>query len=251
MDQDCGKLPIELTTPKPFTDFVEHILQGAEEKGNYTVKFGEFKDKKSLLFQVFQKDILTNFFYQAEFTLDDFQKISKGFKICESVGEILELMKEIFNSKKAKIKTEKGKETIIILLKIFLLGGNEQEIQLELSKKSFTINEINNELCNKVNILEKELKDIKNENLNNLEKINSLEKIINSQKNEIQELKQWKENYDNELKQIIKNKEQKQLENKIMNKIDSVIIKNENEIEFLEKRLKNDDPILMKKKNNL
>ena len=73
-----------------------------------------------------------------------------------------------------------------------------------------------------------------------------MEKIINIQKSEIQELKQWKEKYELELKQILKIKEKEQTEEQLKKKINSVIIKDIKELDFLEKRLKS-DPMLMKK----
>ena len=239
MDEPSGKLPIESNTPTPLLNALEYDLKDSDNSDDYNVKIAE-SNKKSLIFQVFTKDHLSNYCYQVDYSLEDFQKLSKGFKMCESIDEILEIVKEIFNSKKAQIKIEKGKNKVIILLYIILLGGKEQEIQIELNQKNLDLNEINKELCNKVNILESDIKVIKKENINNIEKINNLEK-------EIKELKQWKEKYDSELQQLIKSKIQKANDNEFMKKIDSVIIKEKKEIEFLENRLKNNDPILMKK----
>ena len=163
MDESCGKLPFELNTPKTLINASEYILSDEEGKNTYSIQFGRYKDDKSLTFQVFQKDIITNFCYQADYTLDYFQKLSKGFKMCESVDEILEIIIEIFASKKARIKTDKENKTIAIIITIFLLGGKEQEIELKVCQKISDINEINKELCNKVNILQKEIDNIKNE----------------------------------------------------------------------------------------
>ena len=138
-------------------------------------------------------------------------------------------MREIFSSKKASIKNEKEKKNIIIILKISLLGGKEQEIKLNLTQKSLDLNEINVELFAKLNLMEK--------------KIKYLENIISNQKNEINELKQWKESYKNEIEQIIENKK----DEKSLKIIDSKIIKKKEEIDFLEKRLKTDDPLLQKR----
>ena len=67
--------------------------------------------------------------------------------------------------------------------------------------------------------------------------------INSNQKNEINELKQWKESYKNEIEQIIENKK----DEKSLKIIDSKIIKKKEEIDFLEKRLKKDEPILQKR----
>ena len=134
-------------------------------------------------------------------------------------------MREIFSSKKINIKNVKEKKNIIIILKISLLGGKEQEIKLNLIQKNSDMNEINIELCNKLNFLEKNMKEMKD---NFSEKINYLENIISNQKNEINELKKWKENYDNEIRQIIKNKKDKES----LKNIDSKIIKNKKKLIF-------------------
>ena len=75
------------------------------------------------------------------------------------------------------------------------------------------------------------------------EKINNLEKIITEQKNEIQELKEWKTKYDKEIERIMQTKEDEES----MKKIDSKIIKEKKELDFLEERLKRNDPLLMKR----
>ena len=97
----------ENINPSEFTLFEE------EEKENYLVKFGENNNKK-IFFQTYQKDHVSNYYYQSEYSIDDFQNMSKGFKSCDNVNEILETMKEIFSSKKASIKNEKEKKILLL-----------------------------------------------------------------------------------------------------------------------------------------
>ena len=99
-------------------------------------------------------------------------------------------------------------------------------------KKESNTNTVNIELCNKVNALEKQIEEMKNE----MEKIKNLER-------EIQELKEWKAKYDEEIQRTIKKKKDEE----ITKKIDSKIIKEKKELDFLEERLKRNDPLLMKK----
>ena len=63
------------------------------------------------------------------------------------------------------------------------------------------------------------------------------------QKNEIEELKKWKNKYSKEIEQIQVIKKN----NISLEKIDSKIINKIEELNFLEKRLKKNDEILMKK----
>ena len=73
----------------------------------------------------------------------------------ETIKEVYEVLKEIINSKKARIIKENI--NFFLVLNISLLGGKEQEIKLVLEQKNFDLNEINLKLCNKVNCLEKKL----------------------------------------------------------------------------------------------
>lgn len=171
---------------------------------------------------------MVNYFFETEKNFNDFQSLSKGFKMCDSLDEIYEAIQEIFESKKFYIKKGQENNNIFLFLKISLLGGKIQEIQLELKKKESNTNEINVEVCNKVNALEKEIVEIKKENLlfkekvnNDLAKINNLEEVILKQKNEIEKLKEWKEKYDKEIQKTI----QKEKDKEALKKIDSKIIK--------------------------
>ena len=142
----------------------EFILLEEEENENYLIKFGENNNKK-IFIQAYQKDHVSNYYYQSEYTIDDFQNMSKGFKMCDNINEILEIMNEIYTSKKANIKNEKEKKRINIFLKISLWGGKEQEIKLNLNQKTSDVNDINIEICTKLNLLEKEIKILKDEKI--------------------------------------------------------------------------------------
>ena len=71
-----------------------------------------------------------------------------------------------------------------------------------------------------------------------------MKNIINVQSQQIKELNDWKNQYSLEIEkiQIIKNNAN------IFKKIDSKIITNKKELDFIENRLYNDDKILKEKK---
>ena len=163
--------------------------------------------------------------------------------MCDTINEIYKVIQEIFESKKVYIKKEKLSDTLYLILRISLLGGQEQEIKIELRKKIINIYEINIELCNKVNILEKEVKQIKNENMNLKKILEQINDLMNVQKKEIDELKKWKAKYDTDIENI----ELKKRDDEIMKKINTKIFKEKKEIDFLEKRLKRDEPMLKNK----
>ena len=188
--------PNDLSTPgkelESFSNMKEYNISDSEEKENYLIKLGEKKNKESIIIQAHQKDQLVNYFFQTEKNLDDFQKLSKGFKMCETLDEIYEVITEIFDSKNFYVKRDKEKDNILLFLKISLLGGKIQEIQLELGKKETNSDKINKDICNKINALEKQIEEMKKENLlfkekmsKDLEKMNNLEILINQMKEKI------------------------------------------------------------------
>lgn len=154
--------PKDLLLPTPgknlesFSNIKEYNILESEEKENYIIKLGK-KNKENIIIQAHQKNHLVNYFFETEKNFNDFQSLSKGFKMCDSLDEIYEAIQEIFESKKFYIKKDKENNNIFLFLKIYLLGGKIQEIQLELKKKESNTNEINVEVCNKVNALEKEI----------------------------------------------------------------------------------------------
>ena len=211
----------------------EFSLREENQNEIYLIKSGLTKNKTNLIIDAYPKDNFLNYFYHIELNFNEFQNLSKGFKMCESLEEIYEIFQELFEYKKAKI-TKEG-NNLIISLYIILLGGKEQKIDLILSQNNCNTNEINNELYNRVKYLEKEIKKLK-----------TIEKILFQQREEIEELKKWKNKYDCEIENISKIKSNEL----VLNNIDLKILKTKEEIEFLEKRLKNNDKILLDKKIN-
>ena len=57
--------------------------------------------------------------------------------MCDTINEIYKVIQEIFESKKVYIKKEKLSDTLYLILRISLLGGQEQEIKIELRKKNY------------------------------------------------------------------------------------------------------------------
>ena len=117
----------------------------------------------------------------------------------------------------------------------------------ELENEIILLKNDKNILLKRINNLEDLVKTQKNEfeKYKNLAdgKINNLEKASNEQKKEIENIKHWKNEFNLELREILIIKK-----NKItLNKIDSKIINTIEELEFLENRLKNNE--ILKKKN--
>ena len=162
-------------------------------------------------------------FYSGKFSLDELVKLSRGFKICEDIKEAYDAIVQIFENKKALINDIKDNE-ISIIIKVDLLGGKVQDVTLTLNKKKMNDNAIIEELVKKVNQLEEENKSLKKDIKDIKEKFNLFEKYFADEikyKKMIEELG-----------------------------IDSKIIKQKEDLEFLTKRLINNDENLKQKKIN-
>ena len=183
--------------------------------------------------------------YRIELTLNEFYQLSKGFKMFDNLDEILDALQNIFISKKVSIS--KKAYSLLIILKINYIGGKEQEINIELNRNSVS-KDIDDNIIKKLKLLEYKVNVQENE-INNLKtelrikngKITYLEKALKEQKEEI---KNRKDEYELELEQMQITKRNNITLN---NKIDSKIINEIRELEFLENRLKNNE--ILKKKN--
>ena len=215
-------------------------------KGNlvFIIKLGLTSDKINLVIE--GKENSSNFIYKIKLNYNDFQSLSKSFKICDTLDEIHEKISEIFNNNNANI-TFISQNYIHLSLKVFSFGGEIKEIKIEL-KRIINPNDTNNDLYNKIIYLENEIIEMKNkfENkiiyLNNV--INLQNEKINLQNRKITELNNWKNQYSKKIEkmQIIKYNET------FLKKINSKILKNKDELDFIESRLYNNDKLLLQKK---
>ena len=269
----AAKLPNEFnnkSSEEDYSDTNQYILLEPYESQKYSIKIN--KTETGILFEANQVKN-SNIIYSIELSLNDFYQLSKGFKMFDTLEEICDALQKIFISKKVSIM--KKSYSFFIILTINLIKKKEQEINIELNSNitnsgnndikmpNSKINELENEieqLKNDKNILLKrinnledlvkaqnnELEKYKNiaiEQKNIIERINNIEKASNEQKKEIEKIKNWKNEYDYEIQEIQSNKI-----NKItLSKIDSKIINKIEELEFLENRLKNNE--ILKKKN--
>ena len=161
-------------------------------------------------------------FYSSTFSLDTLAKLSRGFKICEDIKEAYNFIIQILEDKKASINNINENE-LSFIIKVNVLG-KEQDVTLTLNKKKMNDNAIIEELVKKVNQLEEENKSLKKDIKDIKEKFNLFEKYFADEikyKKMIEELG-----------------------------IDSKIVKQKEDLEFLTKRLINNDENLKNKKIN-
>ena len=166
-------------------------------------------------------DKVKGIFYSGKLSLDALVRLSRGFKICEDIKEAYDIIVLIFENEKASI-TNISENEISFIIKVDLPGGKVQDVTLTLNKKKMNDNVIIEELVKKVNQLEEENKSLKKDIKDIKEKFNLFEKYF------ADEIK---------YKKIIEELG-----------IDSKIIKQKEDLEFLTKRLINNDENLKQKK---
>ena len=183
---NAAKLPNEAykITEDDYSDTNQYLLLEPYENQKYSIKIN--KIETGILIQATQVHN-SNRLYKIELGLNDFYHLSKGFRMFDNLEEICDALQNIFISNKASII--KKDYTILIILIINLIGGKEQEINIELN--STTNDDENYDIKNKnlkINELENEIKEIKNDKNILLKKINILEDLVNNQNNELKNI---------------------------------------------------------------
>ena len=170
-------------------------------------------------------------YYQNHFYLDELMSLSKTFRFCDDISEALNIISKIFESKN-KYYISNEEDELILHLKINLPSGDEQEIELNLKKIESFENASKDELLEKIKILEEENKRLKEEismlKIDNIKKDKIIKSLTKNQNNNIQA-----EN--NNEKIIESNNEEEGLDENIL---DTDIIQTQEEINFIENRLK-------------
>jgi len=197
-----------------FTDTNIFKLLEPYENKYYSININ--KTEQNIKIEAYQVNTL-NSYYKVELNLNEFYQLSKGFKMCDNLDEICDLLINIFLSKKVSLL--KKSQNLFIILKVSLMCGKEQEINIELNSETKNDNYYTNNI--KFNQFENEIKELKNDKNTLLKKINELENKIVIQNKEI-------DNLENAIFEKINN-----LENKIFEKIYNLenIVNQNNKIE--------------------
>ena len=183
---NAAKLPNEAykITEDDYSDTNQYLLLEPYENQKYSIKIN--KIETCILIEATQV-LNSNRLYKIELGLNDFYQLSKGFKMFDNLEEICDALQNIFISNKASII--KKDYSIVIILTINLIGGKEQEINIELNSK--TNDEENYDIkynILKITELENEIKEIKNDKNLLLKKIKVLEDLVNNQNNELKNI---------------------------------------------------------------
>ena len=136
----------------------EYILK----KENRTFKIKTYLSSDITIESIELDKIKEDIFYSNTFSLDNLVKLSKGFKICEDITEAYDIIYDIFLNENASINNINDSE-ISLIFKVYLPGGKTEDVNFILNKKEITKNILIEELFDKVNQLEIENSDLKNE----------------------------------------------------------------------------------------
>ena len=136
---NATKLPKEYDKSFEFEvnnkDTDKFLLLEPNENINYSVSVN--KIEQYIIIEINQVDSL-NIYYKIKLNLNEFYQLSKSFKMYDNLDEIYNSLINIFISKKVSIL--KKDKIISKILKVSLMDGKEQEINIGLYS---AINKIN------------------------------------------------------------------------------------------------------------
>ena len=95
-------LSIKLESEKEIKNSIEYIILSNNKK--YQIKLGKLDDPPKIVFFVKEINILKQFSYKSEFSLTDLKKISKLFRIFDTIEEAFLNIDKLINSQKIEIK---------------------------------------------------------------------------------------------------------------------------------------------------
>ena len=223
--------------------------KGLEEKNSIQMKLNYSKLEYNITLSIIDNEKLLKieakllnsiqlFSYLGIFNLENMIKLNNFFKCFNNIQEVQDLI--IKGKEKNKIiitNNEERKELILTL--IFYSGFEEQKIDFNLERKFLEKEDLAQVLIEKIIILENENKELK-------EELNQFRDDYEKLKKEFEEVKKWKKKYEPNFEKLMEIKNNQEA----LKQIDSKIIKTKEELKIIENRIKNNDPIFMKKRIN-
>ena len=185
MENDCPKP----TTPKEnFQILKKYTLKSSlDNKKNYLLELGANNNEIKLKLNITNEFV--QYIYENKYILDDLIKISKIFKLCNNVIELVTYLNENFENNIVILK-EENSDLISLSFKMILPNNKEENFQLDFKKKNIRSQISLENLYKIINNIQNEnkAKNIENEEMKN--EINSLKNQINEKDTIINELKE-------------------------------------------------------------
>lgn len=132
---------------------------------NYNLFLSKNKDKKIIL-RLLEELIVYNekeapFYFQSEYSLNELIETNKIFKLCDSIIDAYDIFVDILKANKVFLKESECNKTMTFIMEISLPGGKTQQIEFELKRKQMTKDEYISELIKKIKNLENEVQELK------------------------------------------------------------------------------------------
>ena len=140
--------PISLITPsKPENNITlldKKEFKLSNEKVEYTVEIGKLSSTENLGIKLKENISSIKVYYSNVFNLEELRNIHKSFRAFDNINEAVTNIQDIFEEKKVNLKIENG--NIFLILKINKIGKGEDLISIKLSKKSLSLQKLNENL---------------------------------------------------------------------------------------------------------
>ena len=230
--------PVSLITPENnYSLSSQKEFKLFHENTEYIIEVGKSSSSDKLGIKLKKLSTPNKFNYSKFINLEELQRINKSFRYFDSINEAISSVQDLFEEKNVNLKIEN--DNIFLILKIHKIGKGEDLISLQLEQNSLTLEEICENLSqevtylkNKVNELEKENSYYKKENSNYKNEIDLLKKDIIA----LEEENNKRVLTSNDFEEI--NNQEIQVKNNIQENIDSKIITQKEELDFISNRIK-------------
>ena len=129
-------------------------LKDKENRISYTFTFSI--ESNYLIVNIVEDESVPSIKYQEKFSLNDLEKQSRYFKLFESLEEFIPEIKSLFEQNKITFRKEKSEIILTLSLPLKVI----EEVYLCIPKKELDSKTIINDLCQTVNDLRRQIKEI-------------------------------------------------------------------------------------------
>ena len=134
---------------------------------SYRLSYNEVENELIIRLEDTEPCVVPSKVYESKFTLEQLQKLSKYFKMCDSITEAKTLILQIIEEKKFDVVNEKEKLKLLLTLPVMIA---ENKIGLDIMKVAKNQSDVVNELCGSLQKLlidfpklEKETKELESD----------------------------------------------------------------------------------------
>lgn len=145
----------------------ENYYDLAGNQCSYRLSYNEVENELIIRLEDTEPCVVPSKVYESKFTLEQLQKLSKYFKMCDSITEAKTLILQIIEEKKFDVVNEKEKLKLLLTLPVMIA---ENKIGLDIMKVAKNQSDVVNELCGSLQKLlidfpklEKETKELESD----------------------------------------------------------------------------------------